>query len=95
MRDPASLNVELTIVGMDRHEAAAILNALPADRDTHIAATQPALGGPRYKATIHGLSIAQAHDVAGALKSHTEAVWNSRYEPAKYLTAPTEETPNG
>jgi hypothetical protein len=63
MADPASLNVNLEIVGMDEVEASAALLSLRAGASGQFDVSQPALGGRRYRLTAVGLSVGAVGDL--------------------------------
>jgi hypothetical protein len=81
MTDPAAITVHLSIGGLDRNEAAVVLNAIPAGRSATFEVTQPVLGGPRYAVTLHDLSTVQARDLLTTRIDAAEAVWNSNPRP--------------
>jgi hypothetical protein len=72
--DPASLNVSISVSGMSLNEAMALMRGMPPDSRWDGVATRPALGPMRYAATIGGLSIKGATDVARTLLEHCEYV---------------------
>lgn len=78
--DPASINIDLRISGLDRNEAAVVLHAVPAGRSVTFDITQPAIGGPRYAVTLTDLSSVQVRDLLTAHIDAAEAVWNSSPE---------------
>nr|MDT0658056.1 hypothetical protein [Micromonospora sp. DSM 115978] len=72
MADPASLNVDLNLRGLDPREIAAVVAALPPGASWAGATTQPAIGGPRHQISITDLSIGGAAFVATALLAFAE-----------------------
>lgn len=75
-KDPAAIDVQLSIGGLDRNEAMALFLAVPAGRGVTFAVTQPVTGGARYKATLHDVSSVQGRDILARVVEHAEAVWN-------------------
>lgn len=74
MSDPASLEVTLSVTGMDVNEATALMRAMQPNARWNGTAFRPAIGGLRYAVEISGLSIAGAETMAGALAAHTRAI---------------------
>jgi hypothetical protein len=72
MGDPASLNVNLEIVGMDAVEASAALLSLHPGTVGQFDVSQPALGGQRYRLTAQGLSIGAVSDLMSNISINHE-----------------------
>jgi hypothetical protein len=75
-KDPAAIDLYLSIGGLDRKEAMALFMAVPAGRSVSFEVTQPITGGPRYKADLLDLSTVQARDLLAHVVEHAEARWN-------------------
>ncbi len=84
--DPASLNVAVTITGMDHHEAAHVVANLPAGSTAAVTVTQPALGGKRYKLETAQLSVKGAADMTTALYMRAEQVWEQGQAAAQAMS---------
>lgn len=63
MADPASLNVNVEINGMDQTEALSALVSVPVGATGSFTVSQPAIGGPRYRLTAGRLSIEAVGDL--------------------------------
>lgn len=70
--DPASLDVALTLSGLDRHEVVAIIGAIPAGVTFTGVASQPAIGGRRWRVSASGLSVAAARSITTSLELFTQ-----------------------
>lgn len=75
-KDPAAVDLHLSIGGLDIKEAMALFVAVPAGRSVQFEVTQPVTGPPRYKADLLDLSSVQARDLLAAVVEHAETRWN-------------------
>lgn len=75
-KDPAAIDLYLSIGGLDIKEAMALFVAVPAGRSVSFEVTQPVTGGRRYKADLLDLSSVQARDLLASVVEHAEARWN-------------------
>lgn len=92
-KDPAAVDVQLSIAGLTRGEAAALFHSIPPGRAASFAVTQPAAGNPRYAVTLTDYSSVQARDALASLVEHMEAVWDGgdTAAPPKDTSAADEE----
>lgn len=73
-KDPASLNVELRLRGLDVFEATRVLQSTPAGSCVTFTVSKPAIGGARYAVELSEMSSASAHVVLGDLVGYLEQV---------------------
>lgn len=75
-KDPAAVDVQVSIAGLTRGEAAELFHSIPPGRAASFAVTQPAAGGPRFAVTLDDYSSVQARDALASLVKHMESVWD-------------------